>query len=202
MFDIVNLTIKSHEFHRGCHVTAKQQVHQSIKNARVLCQSSRSIIITHEVNVEYSCGCSCSCGLIDIKYRRLIETPLAIAIIQLLHAVTGSMAFCTLEGENGTRGQAEGAISPQGCTTPMDPSHNVQQLFCYLCIIVIPLLKVLLSSSNIITTDYSLLNMQTNKKQFPRTRGCFVHSAGNRPTIKVMYTCVHHFSCYPARRAM
>ena len=24
--------------------------------------------------------------------------------IQLLHAVTGSMAFCTLEGENGTRG--------------------------------------------------------------------------------------------------
>ena len=51
--------------------------------------------------------------------------------IQLLHAVTGSMALCTLEGENGTRGEAEGAIYPRGCTKPMDPSHSVQQLFCY-----------------------------------------------------------------------
>ena len=56
---------------------------------------------------------------------------------------------------------------------------------------------------NIITTDYSLFNKQSNKKQFRLTRTCFVHSAGNRPTlgtIKVMYTGVHHFSCYPARR--
>ena len=50
---------------------------------------------------------------------------------QLLHAVTGSMTFCTLEGEKGIRGEAEGAISPRGCTKPMDPSHSVQQLFCY-----------------------------------------------------------------------
>ena len=58
---------------------------------------------------------------------------------------------------------------------------------------------------NIITIDYSLFNKQTNKKQFPRTHGCFVQSAGNRPTlgtIKVMCTGVHHFSCYPASRAM
>ena len=41
------------------------------------------------------------------------------------------MAFCTPEGGNGTRGEAEGAISPRGCTKPMDPSHRVQQLFCY-----------------------------------------------------------------------
>ena len=74
-----------------------------------------------------------------------------------------------------------------------------------LYIIVIPLLEVMLSSSNIITMDYSLFNKQTNKKQFPRTRGCFVQSAGNRPTletIKVTYTGVHHFSCYPTLRAM
>ena len=111
------------------------------------------------------------------------------------------MAFCTPEGENGTRGEAEGAISPRGCTKPMDPSHSVQQLLLYLGNIVIPLLEVLLSSSNIITTDYSLFNKQTNKKQFPRTGGCFVHSAGNRPTlgmIKVVNTGVHHFLCYPA----
>ena len=31
-------------------------------------------------------------------------------IIQLLHVVTGSMAFCLLEGVNGTQGEAEGAI--------------------------------------------------------------------------------------------
>ena len=54
-----------------------------------------------------------------------------LSIIQLLHAVTGSMAFCTLEGENCTRGEAEGAISPRGCTKPMDPSHSVLQLLCY-----------------------------------------------------------------------
>ena len=72
------------------------------------------------------------------------------------------MAFCTLEGENGTQGEAEGAIYPRGCTKPMDPSHSVQQLFCYTCIIVIPLLEVLLSYSNIITTDLSLFYKQTN----------------------------------------
>ena len=51
--------------------------------------------------------------------------------IQLLHAVMGSMAFCTPEGGNCTRGKAEGAIFPRGCTKPMDPNHSVQQLFCY-----------------------------------------------------------------------
>ena len=60
-----------------------------------------------------------------------IETiGMEVNIVQLLHAVTGSMAFCTLEGGNGTRGEAEGAISPRGCTKPMDPNHRVQQLFC------------------------------------------------------------------------
>ena len=56
-------------------------------------------------------------------------------------------------------------------------SQRATIVLLYLCIIVIPLLEVLLLPSNIITTDYSLFNKQTNKKQFPRTRGCFVHSA-------------------------
>ena len=79
--------------------------------------------------------------------------------VQLLHAAMGSMAFCTLEGGNCTRGE------------------RVPFVLLYLCNIIIPLLEVPLSSSNIITTDYSLFNKQKNKKLFPRTRGCFVHSA-------------------------
>ena len=51
--------------------------------------------------------------------------------IQLLHAVTGSMAFCTPKGQNGTGGEAKSAICHRGCTKPMDPSHSMQQLFCY-----------------------------------------------------------------------
>ena len=104
-------------------------------------------------------------------------------IIQLLHAVTGSMAFCTLEG----------AIFPRECTKPMDPSHSMQQLCCYTYNCYSS------SRSSVIFKHYyddPLFNKQTNKKQFPRTRGCFVHSAGNRPTpgtIKVMYTGLHHF---------
>ena len=34
--------------------------------------------------------------------------------MQLLHAVTGSMAFCTPQGGKWSRDEAEGAISPQG----------------------------------------------------------------------------------------
>ena len=111
-----------------------------------------------------------------------------------------------------TRGGKWHPRQSQGCHFPsrVYKTHGPQSqratiVLLYLCYIIIPLLEVLLSSSNIILTDYSLLNKQTNKKQFPRTRGCSVHSAGNRPTlgtIKVMYTGVHHFSCYLARRAM
>ena len=80
-------------------------------------------------------------------------------------------------------------------------SQRATTVLLYLCIIVIPLLEVLLSSSNIITTDYSLFNKQTNKKQFLEP-AVISYTARNRPmlgTIKVMYTGVHHFSCYPAR---
>ena len=76
--------------------------------------------------------------------------------IQLLHAVTGSMAFCTPEGENGTRGKAEGAIFPRECTKPMDPkSQRATIVFLYLVNTIISLLKVMFSSLNIITTDYA-----------------------------------------------
>ena len=121
----------------------------------------------------------------------------------------GSMAFCTPEGGNGTRGEAEGAIFPRGCTKPMDPSHSAQQLFCYTLVTLIFLfvkffcyLQTLLRRS-----IHCLISRRTrnNSLLFPRTCGCFVHSAGNRPTlgtIKVMYTVVHHFLCYPPRCAL
>ena len=51
-------------------------------------------------------------------------------IILLLHAVTGSMVFCTTEGAN---------------------------VLLYLGNIIIPILKVLLSSSNIITMEYAVV---------------------------------------------
>ena len=62
-------------------------------------------------------------------------------------------------------------FSLEGVQNPWTPVTTCNNCF------VIPLLEVLLSSSNIITTDYSLFNKQTNEKQLPRTRGCFVHSA-------------------------
>ena len=69
--------------------------------------------------------------------------------IQLLHGVTGSMAFCKPEGE-------EGAIFPRGCTKPMDPkSQRATMVLLYLGNMIIPLIKVMLSSSNIITMEYA-----------------------------------------------
>ena len=127
-------------------------------------------------------NCCGWCGLL----QGLIVSAFAVNVmhcIQLLYAVTGSMAFCPPEGAN----------CYQGCTKPMDPSHSVQQLFCYTY-------NCYSSSRNSVIFkpyyDDPLFNKQTNKKQFSRTRGCFVHSAGNQPTpgtIKVMCTCLHHF---------
>ena len=41
--------------------------------------------------------------------------------IQLMHALMGSMVFCTPEGANGTRGEAEGAFAPEGVQNPWTP---------------------------------------------------------------------------------
>ena len=95
--------------------------------------------------------------------------------IQLLHTVTGSMAFCTLEGENGTQGCV------QNLWTPVTACNN-----CF----VIPLYNCY-SSSRSSVVIFKHYYDAANKKLFPRTRSCLVHSAGNRPTpgtIKVMYT--------------
>ena len=99
--------------------------------------------------------------------------------IQLLHVVTG------VHGVLYTRGGKWNPRRSRGCHFPsrVYKTHGPQSqratiVLLYLCIIVnIPLLEVLLSSSNIITANYSLFNKQTNEKQLPRTRGCFVHSA-------------------------
>ena len=82
----------------------------------------------------------------------------------------------------------------EGVQNPWTPVTACYNCLLYLCIIVIPLLEVLLPSSNIITADNSLFNKQTNEKQLPRTHGCFVHSA------KSTNAGNDQFSCYPARR--
>ena len=65
------------------------------------------------------------------------------SIKQLLHVVTGSMEFCTLEGWNGTRGEAEGAISPTRVYKTHGPqSQRATIVLLYLRIIIIPLLEV------------------------------------------------------------
>ena len=82
----------------------------------------------------------------------------------------GSMAFCTPEGGKWHPRQSRGCYFPPRVYKPMDPMgplHSRKHLFCYTHgNINIPLLKVLLSSSNIITTEYSLFSKQMNKKQF------------------------------------
>ena len=101
------------------------------------------------------------------------------------------MAFCTPEGGNGTRGEAEGAISPRGCTKPMDPSHRVQQLFCYTFV------KLLFLFSKFCCHLQTLLRRTIHCLISRRTRNNFLepaivsYTARNRPTlgtIKVMYT--------------
>ena len=75
--------------------------------------------------------------------------------IQLLRSVTGSVAFGTPEGEHSNQGEAEGAIFPKRVYKTHGPQlHSATIVFLYLGNIIIPLLKVLLSSSNI-TTEYA-----------------------------------------------
>ena len=53
--------------------------------------------------------------------------------------------------------------SPQACTKPMDPKlQRATIVSLYLGNMIIPLLKVLLSSSNINYAEYAKLNKQTN----------------------------------------
>ena len=111
-------------------------------------------------------------------------------IIQLLHAVTGSMAFSTLERENETRGEAEGAFYPRGCTVTVTAWPQSQRATI---VLLLPLYNCYSSSWSSVVIfkhyyDDPLFNKQTNNKQFPRTRGCFVHSVfvarhmfGSRP---------------------
>ena len=51
----------------------------------------------------------------------MVHTMFSSTIIQLLHAVTGFMAFCTPEGANGTRGKAEGICATEGILNPWTP---------------------------------------------------------------------------------
>ena len=69
-------------------------------------------------------------------------------IIQLLHTVTGSMAFCTLEGGNGTRGKAEAAIYPRGCSKPTDPQSQratISKFCCHIQTLLQPTIHCLIS---------------------------------------------------------
>ena len=94
--------------------------------------------------------------------------------------------------------QSQGCHSPSRVYKTQGPQSQRTTIVLLFCIIVIPLLKVLLSSSNIITTNYSFFNNQTNKKQFHRTPGCFVHSGWNRPTLEtIIYYISLRFLQFP-----
>ena len=71
--------------------------------------------------------------------------------IQLLQAVTGSMPLCTPRGDNGTQGEVKGKVpfAPKDVQKPTDPKSQHATIFLlYLGNMIIPLLRVLLSSSN------------------------------------------------------
>ena len=72
----------------------------------------------------------------------------------------------------------------RGCTQPKDPNCSIQQLFCC-TLVTLPFFF----SKIVIFKHYYIV--WYNSSLFPRTRGCFVLSAENRPTVgsmKVMYT--------------
>ena len=76
------------------------------------------------------------------------------------------MVFNTPEGANGTRGCH---LPPRVYKTQGPQSQRATIVLLHIGNIVIPVLEVLSSSSNIIMTEYSSFNKQTNssnKKQF------------------------------------
>ena len=98
-------------------------------------------------------------------------------------------------------------FATEGVQNPWTPVTAFNNFFCYTFVNCYSSSRSsVVISSNIITRSiHCLISRQTvqirkNSSLFPRTRGCFVHSARNRPkvgTIKVMYNSVHHFSFYP-----
>ena len=120
--------------------------------------------------------------------------------LQLLHAVTGSMAFCTPEG-----GEWHPRLS-RGCHFPLmvykthGLRHSLKHLFCYTLVTLLILfskfcchLQTLLRwSMHSLVSRRTVVKIRNHSLLFPRTHGCFViQSAGNHPsvrTIKVMYT--------------
>ena len=76
-------------------------------------------------------------------------------IIQVFYAVTGSMVFCTPKGEMALSASL-GNISPEGVQNPeWTPIPACNNYFVIPCNMIIPLLKILLPSSNIIFDEYS-----------------------------------------------
>ena len=109
--------------------------------------------------------------LLILRYR-----DWACTTIQLLHAVTGPMAFCTREGGTAPETKSRPGLLPRGCHYPTMvykthwPQISASNNYCfvYLGNMIIPLLKVMLSSSNIIRRVYmvGLISSCSNKKQF------------------------------------
>ena len=87
-------------------------LYNSRSNSKFFLCTNLSINRRHPTYLTY-CNCNHKADSLD--------HPHLLISIQLLHAVTRSMAFCI----------PEGAICHRGCTKPIDPSHSVQQLFCY-----------------------------------------------------------------------
>ena len=105
----------------------------------------------------------------------------------------GPWRFVHPRGGNGTRGEAEGAIYPRECTKPMDPSHSVQQLFCYTFVKLLFLfskfcchLQTLLRQ-----TIHCLQETMISNPQLFRTQGWKSTNAGNEPGDVTVYITFH-----------
>ena len=85
-----------------------------------------------------------SCHVLIVMCPLTLLVSIHYTNVARMHAVTGSMAFCTLEGENDIQCDAEGAICPRGCTKPMYPRHIGNNCF------VIPLFNCYSSSQSFV----------------------------------------------------
>ena len=89
-------------------------------------------------------------GILGKQMARRDRSPLGTRL-HTLRSLCTHRTFCTPTGGNGTRGEANCAISPLGCTK----RHGTQITSCNNCNMIIHLLKVLLSSSNINYDEYA-----------------------------------------------
>ena len=103
-------------------------------------------------------------------------------------------------GQIAPKAKPRAPFASEGVQNAMDTSYSMQQLFCYTLVTLLFLFSKFCCHLQILFWwIHSLISRRTvqirnNSSLFPWTRKCFIHSAGNLPTlgtIKVMYTVVY-----------